>query len=209
VIIARLFILCCVFVAGSALSDHETRLREGGNAANIQLAGSEDPGTPSKVYIVQLRSPSAAQHFASLAGSFAGKVSSAPARSFDKNSAAVRSYTAELGMLQDQTLARISPAAKKIYSYRYTLNGFAVRMTDAEAHKLKHFEEVLNVWEDEIRPLATNFSPQFLGLFEPTVGLRGTPGLDGDGVIIAMGRKCFAGSVALPHLRNTGRCAPV
>jgi subtilisin family serine protease len=186
VIIARLFILCCVFVAGSALSDHETRLREGGNAANIQLAGSEDPGTPSKVYIVQLRSPSAAQHFASLAGSFAGKVSSAPARSFDKNSAAVRSYTAELGMLQDQTLARISPAAKKIYSYRYTLNGFAVRMTDAEAHKLKHFEEVLNVWEDEIRPLATNFSPQFLGLFEPTVGLRGTPGLDGDGVIIAM-----------------------
>jgi subtilisin family serine protease len=186
VIIARLFILCCVFVAGSALSDHETRLREGGNAASIQLAGSEDPGTPSKVYIVQLRSPSAAQHFASLAGSFAGKVSSAPARSFDKNSAAVRSYTAELGMLQDQTLARISPAAKKIYSYRYTLNGFAVRMTDAEAHKLKHFEEVLNVWEDEIRPLATNFSPQFLGLFEPTVGLRGTPGLDGDGVIIAM-----------------------
>lgn len=185
-IIARLFIFCCLFVASSALPDHETRLRQGGSTASIRLAGSEDPGARSKVYIVQLRSPSAAEHFASLAGSFAGKGLAATARSFDKNSAAVQSYTAELGLLQDQTLARISPDSKKIYSYRYTLNGFAVRMTEAEAHKLKHFEEVLNVWEDEIRPLATNFSPQFLGLFEPTVGLRGTPGLDGDGVIIAM-----------------------
>jgi subtilisin family serine protease len=182
VIIARLLILCCLFVAGSAFPDHETRLREGGNAASIRLAGSEDPGALSKVYIVQLRSPSAAEHFASLAG----KGLSARGRSFDKNRAAVRSYTTELSSRQDKTLARISPAAKKIYSYRYALNGFAVRMTEAEAHKLKHFEEVLNVWEDEIRPLATNFSPQFLGLFEPTVGLRGTPGLDGDGVIIAM-----------------------
>ena len=163
--IVRLFILCCLFVAGSALSDNETRLREGGSAASIRLAGSEDPGAQRKVYIAQLRSPSAAEHFASLAGSLTGKGLSAPARSFDKNSAAVQSYTAKLGILQDETLARISPDAKKIYSYRYTLNGFAARMTAAEAHKLKHFEEVLNVWEDEIRPLATNFSPQFLGLF--------------------------------------------
>ena len=184
--IARLFILCCLFVAGSALSDNETRLREGGSAASIRLSGSEEPGTQRKVYIVQLRSPSAAEHFASLAGSLAGKGLSAPAHSFDKNSAAVQSYTAKLGILQDETLARIGLDTKKIYSYRYTLNGFAARMTAAEAHKLKHFEEVLNVWEDEIRPLATNFSPQFLGLFEPTVGLRGTPGLDGDGVIIAV-----------------------
>ncbi len=112
-IIARLFILCCLFVAGSALSDNETRLREGGSAASIRLAGSEEPGAQSKVYIVQLSSPSAAEYFTSLAGSFAGKGLSATARSFDKNSAAVQSYTAELGLLQDQTLARISPDSKK------------------------------------------------------------------------------------------------
>ncbi|MEE8220580.1 MAG: hypothetical protein V3R21_02375, partial [Woeseiaceae bacterium] len=78
-------------MAGSALPDNETRLREGGSAASIRLAGREDPGAQSKVYIIQLRSPSAAEHFASLAGSLAGKGLSAPARSFDKNNAAVQS----------------------------------------------------------------------------------------------------------------------
>ena len=47
-------------------------------------------------------------------------------------------------------------------------------------------DRVLNVWEDEIRPLATRSSPAFLGLFEQAIGLRGTPGLDGDGVIIGV-----------------------
>jgi len=170
-------------MASAAWSDNETRLREGGSAAGIRLAGSDD-STESKVYIVRLRAPSAAEYFSSFAvPSFNKRLSSTP-RSFDKNNAAVQSYTAELGALQDKVLARTGSGTKKIYSYRYTLNGFAARMSQAQAHKLEHFDDVLGVWEDEIRPLATNFSPQFLGLFQPTVGLRGTPGLDGDGVII-------------------------
>ena len=46
--------------------------------------------------------------------------------------------------------------------------------------------EVLHVWEDEIRPLATNFSLDFLGLFDTDVGLRGTPGLDGEDIVIGV-----------------------
>lgn len=182
--IARLLVLCCLFLAGAAAADNETRLREGGSVAGIRLAGSDD--SARKVYIVQLRAPSAAAHFSFLGRLPVTRGTSATPRSFDKNNAAVRSYTAELGALQDKVLARSGPGIEKIYSYRYTLNGFAARMSQAQAHKLEHFDEVLGVWEDEVRPLATNYSPQFLGLFEPTVGLRGAPGLDGEGVIIAV-----------------------
>ena len=182
----RLFILGSLLLAGTALPDHETRLREGGNASGIRLAGTDDSGAGSKVYIVQLRTPAAAERFAGPGKSFSGKTLPAAPASFDKFNAAVRSYTAELGALQDRVIARAGSDVEQIYSYRYSLNGFAARMTETQAHKLENFEEVLTVWEDEIRPLATNFSPEFLGLFEPAVGLRGTPGLDGDGVIVAV-----------------------
>ena len=184
--LVRLFILCCLFAADVASSDNETRLREGGNPSSIRLAGTDDSAAGSKVFIVQLKRPSAAEHFSNFSGSFAAETLSGAPPSFDKTNAAVRSYTTELGALQERVLSRISPDTEKIYSFRYTLNGFAARMTDAQAHKIEHFDEVLKVWEDEIRPLATNHSPQFLGLFEQTTGLRGAPGLDGDGIIIAV-----------------------
>lgn len=182
----RLIILSTLLLAGTALPDNESRLRESGNASSIRLAGSDDSGAASKVYIVQLRTPSAADQFASFNFKISGKTAGTTPASFDKDNAAVQAYTAELGALQAKVLSRAGSDIEKIYSYRYTLNGFAARMTEAQAHKVEHFDEVQTVWEDEIRPLATNFSPQFLGLFEPTVGLRGAPGLDGDGVIVAI-----------------------
>lgn len=182
----RLFFLCVLLVAGNAWADDQTRLREGGSAVGIRLAGSDAPGAGNRVYIVQLRSPSAVEKFADIARPSVGKTVPATPRSFDKNNSAIQSYTAELAALQDIVLARAGSGSEKIYSYRYALNGFAARMTEAQAHKLQHQDDVLGVWEDEIRPLATNFSPKFLGLFEPTVGLRGEPGLDGEGIIIAV-----------------------
>jgi subtilisin family serine protease len=180
----RLIILSTLLLAGNALADNESRLRQSGNASSIRLAGSEDAGR--KVYIVQLRTPSAADQFASFSKTIVRNSSDTAPVSFDKHNAAVQAYTAELGALQDKVLAHAGSGIEQIYSYRYTLNGFAARMTESQAHKLEHFDEVLTIWEDEIRPLATNYSPQFLGLFEPTVGLRGAPGLDGDGVIVAV-----------------------
>ncbi len=182
----RLIVLSSLLLAGAAWSDNESRLRESSNTPSIRLAGIDDPGAVRKVYIVQLTTPAAAARFATLSNFLTSKTSTTAPPSFDKFAAGVQSYTAELGALQDKVLARAGSDVEQIYSYRYSLNGFAARMTEAQAHKLEHFDEVLRVWEDEIRPLATNFSPQFLGLFEPTVGLRGQPGLDGDGVIVAI-----------------------
>ncbi|MDJ0919211.1 MAG: S8 family serine peptidase, partial [Woeseiaceae bacterium] len=66
----------------------------------------------------------------------------------------------------------------------YGFNGFAAKMTATQADKLSALPEVVQVWEDEIRPLATNFSAEFLELFDNTKGLRGPRGLTGEDVVI-------------------------
>ncbi|MBT8444187.1 MAG: S8 family serine peptidase, partial [Gammaproteobacteria bacterium] len=86
---------------------------------------------------------------------------------------------------QDSVLAKAGAGTEKVYSYRYGMNGFAALMTEPQATRLARLPEVLNVWEDEIRPLATNFSPDYLELFDRDIGLRGPRGLDGENIIIA------------------------
>ncbi len=171
--------------AGFAQND-ESRLRERVSAAGLNLPGMGPD--ERKVYIVQLRSPSAVEHNATLYGSLAAKPGS-PLRSaapFDKTSAAVQSYTQRLLDEQDRALARVGPGIEKTHTYLYSLNGFAARMTDVEAGKMMHLPEVLHVWEDEIRTLTTNHSPEFLGLFRRGEGLRGELGLTGEDIVIGV-----------------------
>ena len=59
-------------------------------------------------------------------------------------------------------------------------------MSVADAQKLEGHPEVLNVWEDEVRPMATSHSSLFLGLFDIDGGLRSEHALDGDGVVIGI-----------------------
>ena len=169
----RHLLLCGLLLTSfSSLAQNESSLR---SAGNIHLSGAEDPAT-SKVFIVQLRSPSAAEHHAS----------QKPQSRFEKNTAAAQAYTARITIEQDRVLAKAGPDARKIYNYLYGLNGFAARMSIAQAQKLKNLPEVLNVWEDEIRPLATRYSATFLGLFDSESGLRSQRELDGDGLIIGV-----------------------
>jgi subtilisin family serine protease len=167
-----------------AWAEYESSLRDAGLARGMQLATVADP-EERKVYIVQLRQPSTAEYHASLlksAGILSIQKGARPR--FDPNSAALRSYADQLLSRQQEILARAAPDAEKIYSYRFGLNGFAARMTAAQAHKLENQDDVLHVWEDEIRPLTTNFSPGFLKLFDGQKGLRGPEGLTGAGVVI-------------------------
>ncbi len=185
----RSIILLALLVAGAASAEYESRLREAGPATYIRLAGSEAAPSDSKVYIVQLRTPSASQYHVSSLSRVAGKP--APGRllsvpRFDKTAAAVESHAQRLATEQAKVIAKIGPNIEAIYSYRYALNGFAVRMTPAQAVKVEHMQEVLRVWEDEIRPLTTNFSADFLELFDASSGLRGPLALSGDGVVIGV-----------------------
>ncbi len=179
----RRMLICSLLLASAAASaQHESAIK---SADAIPLSEAEDPST-TKVYIVQLGSPSAAEHHASLSKSYAALGSAGKQPRLDRNNAAVQAYTARLDEEQQQVLSRIGPDAQEIYSYRYGLNGFAARMSIAQAHKLKALPEVLNVWEDEIRPLATNHSANFLDLFNSEDGLRSEHQLDGDGIVIGV-----------------------
>jgi subtilisin family serine protease len=172
-----------ILLGGTASADVESNLRSAGSLGGIRLADSEEPAT-SKVYIVQLSAPAAAE-FDAKTRPLAYKSGTERTR-FDKSNSRVQAYTARLAADQDRAFQKAGPGAEMVYRYQYGLNGFAARMHPAQAHKLAALPEVLQVWEDEIRPLATDKSVTFLGLFEPVVGLRGTPGLDGDGIVIAM-----------------------
>ena len=182
----RLFTFVLLLIACTATAENGTRLRDAGSLGGIQLAGSEDPEL-RKVYIVQLAMPSAAEHHAKLQQAFVKPgVAGVPRARFDKTSPAIENYTARLAEQQDKVLQRTGPDTELIYRCQCGLSGFAAKMNAAEAHKLDSLPEVLHVWEDEIRPLATDFSLDFLELFDGQAGLRGPLGLDGEGVVIAV-----------------------
>ena len=182
----RLLLLVTVLLSVSAFAQFETSLRDAGSLGGIRLAGSDDPNL-RKVYIVQLKTPSAADFHAVRFGQVAKTgAPNQPRVRFDKTSSAIQGYAAHLATEQDKVLASAGAGTELIYRYQYGLNGFAARMHPSQAHKLENLPDVLRVWEDEIRPLATNYSLDFLGLFDPEKGLRGTPGLDGDGIVIGV-----------------------
>ena len=177
----RLLFVCCLLPGIHAVhAQQESAVSSGGN---MQLSGAEDLAS-TNVFIVQLRSPSAAEHHAALTKTYAGNAAMRP--QFEKDNAGTQAYAALLESEQERVLAKAGPGVEKIYSYKYGLNGFAARMTLAQAQKLKGLDEVLNVWEDEVRPLATRHSASFLGLFDSTEGLRSKQALDGDGIVIGI-----------------------
>jgi len=185
-IAARLILLFLLpALATAANAGDESVLRDAGKVT-VQLAGAEASNEP-RVYIVQLREPSVAVRQASLASKAAPyPLGMKPRLRSDRNNPWAKAYAAELELAQDQVLRKAGPGTEKIYGYQYALNGFAARMTAAQAQKLEYLPEVLNVWEDEIRPMATRQSLSFLELFDADQGLRTAAGLDGDGVIIGV-----------------------
>jgi hypothetical protein len=87
---------CLSLCAVSAHADNDSPLRDAGIARGLQLAEVGDP-EERKVYIVQLRTPSAAEYYSALRKTSAPMaVQKLPRVRFDKASPAIESYTARL-----------------------------------------------------------------------------------------------------------------
>jgi subtilisin family serine protease len=176
-------LLCLAAAPLTSTAETSPTLRNAGSPANIRLAGADDAAA-RKVYIVQLREPAAATAYARSSSPGLKSLPGARGARLDKHSAFVRSYVNKLESQQQEVIAKAGTDVEQIYSYAYGFNGFAAAMSAATAHRVEHMPEVLGVWEDEVRPLATNFSADFLGLFDGDGGLRGAEGLDGENVVI-------------------------
>jgi subtilisin family serine protease len=184
----KLTILCAIFAVGPVQADSDSQLEIGDTPGILRLEGTQDGTQTRKVYIVQLKTPAAAEAFAaSVRVPGAGKPAPGTSRPrFDKSSGVVQSQVQKIEAEQSAVLTKAGPDVQQLYSYRYSMNGFAAVMTVEQANKVEHMEEVLRIWEDEVRPLATNYSASFLDLFDENEGLRGPAGLDGEDVIIGV-----------------------
>ncbi len=124
-------------------------------------AGAKVTESPNGVYIVQmLRAPVAGNE-----GNTFGFGATKPAQGqkINNSSPDVINYRAQLNQEHDAVLAQVS-GARKLYDYNTTFNGFAAKMSLADANKLAGTAGVANVTPDSIRTVDTSSTPSFLGL---------------------------------------------
>jgi len=101
------------------------------------------------------------------------------------NSKAARAYQAYLEGAHNTALSSVGSVDAKVLDYSVVFNGFSAMLTGAQAAELLGRDDVLMVWEDELRSPTTDNSPEYLGL-SGAEGVWTTSGLSGDGVIIGV-----------------------
>ena len=174
--------LLCLLLQCAIASTALAQLRRAPADLYLETAG---PGAyTERVYIVQLTDPPALSYRGRPGGPPATKP--ADGERFDVGSARVRQYARELMNSHDGLLQSVGAFDGKLYSYRYAFNGFAARLTEIQAQKLRSRKNVANVWEDQVRYLNTNNSANFLGLFSAVDGLSNVRGLTGENVVIGI-----------------------
>ena len=108
----RLLLPCSLLlVAAAAMAQTESSLRDAG-AIPLRLAGSEDP-TAARVYIVQLRAPSAAEHHASQVKAAMPAAAMKSRSRLDKSNPGVAAYARRLADEQDRILGKAGPGTQK------------------------------------------------------------------------------------------------
>jgi subtilisin family serine protease len=155
-------------------------------AAVVAVAsGSGQAAQPAETYIVRM----AENPVATYAGGIAGYKATQPARGnkINPNDSDVVKYVGYLGSRHDAALAKVG-GATKLYDYEYTFNGFAARLTEAQASKLRGSAGILSVERDVIVESDTATTHRFLGL-DAENGLwsqLGGTGAAGENVIVGV-----------------------
>ena len=132
------------------------------NAARTVAASAPSAGR-TQLYIVQM----AGAPIASYTGDVKGFAATKPARGHkvDATSVAAQAYRGHLRAERNAALRSANLAGRATtYVYDVALNGFAMKLTAAEAERLRHTSGVLHVWENQVFKADTVSTPAFLGL---------------------------------------------
>ena len=116
----------------------------------------------SASYIVRLEADPVVAYEGGIDGLAATKPR--PGAKINPNSPTVKAYVAHLVGAHDATIAGLGRGAHKLHDYVYSFNGFSAVMSARQAVVLAQTAGVLSVTPDEIRPLTTDNSPEYLGL---------------------------------------------
>lgn len=119
--------------------------------------------SPNGVYIVQMLDKPVVSYDGDIKGLKATKPKNG--QKIDVLSKAVIDYVSYLDGKQNNALAKVG--GQKIYSYYYSYNGFAAKMTFDQAKKLANVDGVQVVTADELYTVDTSSTPTFLGLDAP------------------------------------------
>lgn len=128
-----------------------------------ETAAGSGPFTRNGTYIVRLIEPPVVAYDGGISG-YAATRPAAGSR-IDPNSSRVRGYAGFLAQRQNAALSSVgASSSKKMYSYVYSVNGFAAELTAAQANELKKSSGIASVEEDRLYHLDTNRTPTMLGL---------------------------------------------
>ena len=180
-ILSFVLVLAVAFSAvGPVAAQPSSKFKGGGNIE----------ASPNGVYIVQMLNEPVVAYNGGING--LRPTRPAPGTKINPNSPAVVAYVNYLDSRHNDALSRAG--GQKLYDYRYSFNGFAARMTLAEANKMAGVDGVLAVTPDSLQSMDTSSTPTFLGLNAPgglweqlggPTGSRNVNGA-GDGIIIGI-----------------------
>jgi len=159
----------------TAQADFTATRLEGVSLSNPAM---EQSASSSDIYVVQMKGDPVIAYEGDIRGYKATKPGKG--KKINPNSAHVKKYAAHLESQQAEVIKSVR--GEKVYNYRYAFNGFAARMTEADAIALRKRGDVVNVWKDEIRKLQTDGSMNYIGLTEG--GEAWSKGLTGENVVI-------------------------
>ncbi len=86
----------------------------------------------------------------------------------------------------ERLLTDVGAGGSRVYSYRYSFNGFAARLTPEQVARLARHPEVASIHADSSRRVASADSVRFLGLTDARRGLDTAEGLRGEDIVIGI-----------------------
>lgn len=158
-------------------------LPQGMSVPDTVVADITSAKAQEKSYIIQMQGDPVVAYDGDIKGLKATRPGKG--KKLDPKSKAVIAYQEHLRGKQDAALQRAGvDTRKKLYNYTVTFNGFAARMTEAQADLLRASTDVIAVTEDKKYKLNTVSSPEFLELRES--GSAWDLGFVGEDVIIGI-----------------------